>query len=673
MTSNQPVMQNIIGHWRERGLTDVDAAISFANDAYKVIDPSEAADFIEQLLQRWPNHVGITYQAHRTYLWAGRVMEARQLADRHNRLVSEPNNILNARQACVEGRRDEAEALLLSVDSNENDLVSTRWHILKLLGRDQEADDELRPIAQSGIPYQIADMLSYLQFDPSPYPSLVAELERRGIKRPPPLDIPFKCPPPEGTSIAVLPFVNMSNDPDNEFFSDGIAEELLNVLASIPELKVAARTSAFAFKGTNTNISRIAEELGVNHVLEGSVRKAGNQVRVTAQLIQASDGFHLWSANYDRELTNIFAIQDEIAGSIADALKVTLELESGDAGNLTGTNSIEAYEHYLQGMQLWYLRTVDSLNRAISEFEAAIQLDPEFAKAHAGLALTWGVYDGYANFDSQTAQQNTIAAADRALELDPKNVEAMAIKGIVHRARFEYNVSEDLFKKAIQIQPSFASAYQWYGSALFDMGDPEAGILMLQKAWNLDPRSRIIGLNLSTFLDGLGQREEGIKVLHEVLAFAPDFPDAIAQLMLINMFEGKCDEAAVNSKRLAQLLNKQNPALEIYQDVCQSDDLAKREHALDVMMAWPEFDFASPTNPSISYIYDFLNILIRFGEHERVWLFFSTLEKEDVEGLLTGLRGFRTENGIRLQCDPRTDKMAQELGLPLQVKPVTCD
>ena len=476
MASDRPVLQAIIAHWRERGLTDVDSALSYANNAYKVVDPSEAADFLMQILQRWPNHVAMLYQSHRTYLWAGRVLEAGQLADRYNRLVPEQDAILNARQACIEGRRDEAEALLLSIDPNKNDLLSTRWHILKMLGRDQEADDALRPIAQSGIPYQIADMASYLQFDPRPYPSLVAALERQGIKRPPPVDIPFKCPPPEGTSIAVLPFVNMSNDADNEFFSDGIAEEILNVLASIPELKVAARTSAFAYKGTNTNISRIAEELGVNHILEGSVRKAGNQVRVTAQLIKADDGFHLWSANYDRELTNIFAIQDEIAGAIADALKVSLELESGDAGNLTGTNSIEAFEHYLQGMQLWHLRTAKSLPLSIDEFEAAIQLDPEFAKAHAGLAMGWGVIWGYVNTDEKTSYQNALNAADRALELDSKNVEAMAIKGTVFRQQFKYQEADKLFREAIGINPSFASAHQWYGGLLGEMSDPVAGL-----------------------------------------------------------------------------------------------------------------------------------------------------------------------------------------------------
>ena len=474
-------------------------------------------------------------------------------------------------------------------------------------------------------------------------------------------------------SIAVLPFVNMSADTENEFFSDGIAEEILNVLASIPELKVAARTSAFAYKGTNTNISRIAEELGVNHILEGSVRKAGNQVRVTAQLIKADDGFHLWSASYDRELTNIFAIQDEIAGSIADALKVSLNLETGSSGNLTGTNSIEAYEHYLQGMQQWHLRTADSLSQSIIHHEAAIHLDPNFAAAHAGLALAWGVYDGYVNFDGETARQNTLKAADRALELDPQNVEAMASKAIVYQAQLKYRESEELFKQAIFIQPSFASAHQWYGGLLAEMGDPVGGLASFQRAWSLDPRSRIIGLNLSELLDKLNRRAEGIAVLHDVLEFAPDFPDAVNQLMLIHMYGGQCEAAAVDALRLARLLSKQNPALDIYQDICQSEDSIMREQALDAMISWPEHDFADPANPSLTYRYNLVVMLIEYGEFDRLWQFFNSMEEEEVAFLLPFLRGYRTENGIKAQCDPRSDEMSRRHKIPLPVDPVACD
>ena len=362
--SDEELQKELLGYWRERGATDQNAAFSYMNDAYQAIDPSEAADFGINALRRWPNNTNLLYQTHRTLMWAGRILEAKELADRFSRLSSKDNNILQARQACAEGRREDVEAIYNAIDPDDIYGRSERWHILMLLGREREASEVLQPYTDSGVPYQIASLLDYEQFDPTPFPAVMAVLEREGINRPPPVEIPFKCPPPEQVSIAVLPFVNMSADAENEFFSDGISEEILNVLARIPDLKVAARTSAFAYKGSNSSISHIADELGVNHILEGSVRKSGNQVRVTAQLIKADDGFHLWSENYDRELTNIFVIQDEIAGSIADALKVSLELESGTAGNLTGTRSIEAYEHYLKGMSLWHLRTVASLRQS---------------------------------------------------------------------------------------------------------------------------------------------------------------------------------------------------------------------------------------------------------------------------------------------------------------------
>lgn len=671
MASDQPVMQDIIAHWRERGLTDVDSALYYVNGAYQVVDPSIAADFGMQILQRWPNHVAMHYQVHRTLLWAGRVMEARQLMDRYNRLNPAGNTLLNARQACVDGRREEAELLLASIDPNENDLSSERWHILKMLGRDREANDELRPIAQSGIPYQIADMLGYSQFDPSPYPILVTMLERQGIERPPPVEIPFKCPPPEATSIAVLPFVNMSADAENEFFSDGIAEEILNVLASIPELKVAARTSAFAYKGSNTNISRIAEELGVNHILEGSVRKAGNLVRVTAQLIKADDGFHLWSASYDRELTNIFAIQDEIAGSIADALKVTLELEAGDSGNLTGTNSIEAYEHYLQGMQQWHLRTVDSLNRAITQFDAAIAQDPNFAAAHAGLALVWAVYDGYVDFDSTISRKNTTEAANQALKLNPDNVEALTALALLRRSQFRYDEAASLFEKAISLNPSFATAYQWYGGLFGEMSDPEAGLAHYQKAWSLDPRSRIIGLNLALHLDGLGRRIEALELVESVLEFAPDFPDGLVLMLQLQIVTGNCDAVTHYGNRLAAVLKISVNSTAVYYDLCQSADPANRSAAVKTIMAWPKWGFVSARHPALLHSLDTILIFVELEKFEEAWTLIS--RNSDSVYTLGFLRSRQDENTLRFRCDPRVKQLEKELEIPPPVQSLVCN
>ena len=256
------------------------------------------------------------------------------MAARYRRLVPESQTILDARTACAEGDRASVERLLqsfeLSAEARFSQTaggltgISNSWNLIMLLGERAQAEALLRPLEDSGFPYMLAGFLHYPQFDPTPFPGLVRVLEREQVDRPPPVAIPIACPPPEQTSIAVLPFVNMSPDTDNEFFSDGVSEEILNVLAAIPELKVASRTSAFRYKGSDLGIDEIAGELGVTHVLEGSVRKAGNQVRITAQLIQASDGFHLWSETYDRRLDNIFAIQDEIAGNIAEVLEVQL-------------------------------------------------------------------------------------------------------------------------------------------------------------------------------------------------------------------------------------------------------------------------------------------------------------------------------------------------------------
>ncbi len=472
-------------------------------------------------------------------------------------------------------------------------------------------------------------------------------------------------------SIAVLPFVNMSTDADNEFFSDGIAEEILNVLASIPDLKVAARTSAFAFKGTNTNIADIAEELGVTHVLEGSVRKSGNQVRVTAQLIKADDGFHLWSANYDRELTNIFAIQDEIADSIAEALKVSLELTSGSAGNLTGTNSLEAYEYYLKGMSLWHQRTAIGLNAAIDDFEAAITIDPEFAKAHAGLALTWSVIDGYQVMDTKITTANAKAAAERALALDPGSIEGLAVLGAVARVEYQYKVAAEFFEQAMAINPSYATAYQWFGGMLTDMGDINGSIAKYQKAWSLDPRSRIIGNNLAWRLNGVGRDREALKIAKEVLGFAPEFPDGLNLLFNLSILSGDCDAARPYLEKLVKVVGKTHNSTQVYMDLCQSDEPETRALAIQTMLAWSQHDFPDPEAPTLSYLWDMMILFVEFGEFDAAVQLLKAESVEPYDVMLTRTR--ITPNGIRFQCDPRVIRLVEESGIPPSTHPAKCD
>ena len=200
---------------------------------------------------------------------------------------------------------------------------------------------------------------------------------------------------PGPITIAVLPFINISADPEQEYFSDGITEEILNDLAGIRELAVTSRTSAFAFKGKSISIPKIAQELGVAHVLEGSVRKSGDRLRITAQLIEVESDTHLWSATYDRELTDIFAVQDEISANIAAALKVKL-LGAGVASSASRPVVPEAYDLYLRGLDQFAIATLDSYVNAVDYFEQSLEIDPSFVRARAGLgwALAWQVTNG---------------------------------------------------------------------------------------------------------------------------------------------------------------------------------------------------------------------------------------------------------------------------------------
>jgi len=633
------------------------------NTAYTVVDPSQAADFGLEALKRWPNHNRLMYQTHRTLMWAGRILEGKEIADQYSRLYPEDDLLVRARQACAEGRRADVEAIYASLDPNDNPL-SVRWHILKLLGHEKQATEVLRPLAHPGVPYMLSSYLHYNTFDPGPFPEVMAVLEREGVDRPPAVDIPFKCPTPEQTSIAVLPFVNMSTDADNEFFSDGISEEILNVLASIPDLKVAARTSAFAYKGTNTKIAEIAQELGVNHILEGSVRKSGNQVRVTAQLIKVDDGFHLWSDNYDRELTNIFVIQDEIANSIADALKVSLNLSSGAAGNLTGTQSIEAYEHYLRGMSLWHVRTVPTLKQALEEFDTAISLDSGFAKAHAGLALTWAVIEGYVTINLEESQKKSIEAADKALSLDPNSVEALAALGSIAITQFRYSESLEYFDRAIELNPSFSTAYQWKAGLFLVKGDTQSALNEYQQAWILDPRSRITGNNLAVTLHYLGRKEEARKIAGDVLSFAPDFPEVSKILMHMAISDGDCESVEKYGNHLVDVLSKTTNSTPVYIDICQSEDPDLRARGIETILSWPGYEFSLPEDATLSYPEDLVFMLVSLGEFE------AALEiarkNRDYYGhvVLTRLRNDRSANGLKFYCDPRVQELIEQTDVP---------
>jgi len=291
-------------------------------------------------------------------------------------------------------------------------------------------------------------------------------------------------------SIGVLPFVNMSNDPDQEYFSDGIAEELLNALAKLKNLQVAARTSSFAFKGQNLDIGEIGNKLKVDTVLEGSVRKSGNRLRITAQLIDVSNGYHLWSETYDRELTDVFAIQDEITGAIVAALRLHFDTGETPAVAKSEATNIEAYDAYLQGRHQLRGLGVTPQRAALVSFRAATDADPDFAAAWAARGLTVMLLrqtDFRGDIPREEARLLARSNIDRALALDPMQAEAHVAEGMLLADDYKYEAALVSLEKAVSINPSLAEAWTWRGRILGRFGRIKEARKSLLTALKLDP------------------------------------------------------------------------------------------------------------------------------------------------------------------------------------------
>jgi adenylate cyclase len=311
-------------------------------------------------------------------------------------------------------------------------------------------------------------------------------------------------------SIAVLPFVNMSGDAENEYFSDGISEEILNLLVKLPQLRVASRTSSFIFKGKEVSIPTVAAELGVDNVLEGSVRRAGNQVRITAQLIDVSTDSHLWSDTYDREMEDVFAIQDDIAQSIANALEMTLTPKERRAIQYVATSDAKAYDYYLRGRSYMYSMTRRDYDHAISMFQQAIELDAKYALAYAGLADAYSHMYRYADGSRKNAEEAK-TASEKAIALDPDSGEARASRGLALFINEEYAEAQNEFQKAIDLNPNLFEAYYYFGLALTSQGDFEKAVDMYVKAMEVNPADYQSPVFLAQAYASLGRRHDEMK------------------------------------------------------------------------------------------------------------------------------------------------------------------
>ena len=334
-------------------------------------------------------------------------------------------------------------------------------------------------------------------------------------------------------------------------------KELLNVLVQIDGLSVASRTSSFAFKGKNLSIPDIAKTLGVAHIVEGSVRRVDNRLRVTAQLIDVATDRHLWSQTFDREVTDVFAIQDEIARSIADALKVRL---GRAADKKAGTENVEAYELYLLGLYHWNQRTEDGLRTALDFFRRASERDPSFARAFAGLSMTYSLLPGYAAFDPDLANREALISAEKAVALDPNSAEALTALGQSYSNQGRVRESLQAYDRAVAANPRYALARHWKGIVLTTVGRLAEGEVELRAARALDPASLPLQSFLGVNLAQQGRREEALAEALDLLRRAPDYRNGLHQAFVQAAMLGRAHEYVGLLERYFRVIGEE-PAL----------------------------------------------------------------------------------------------------------------
>jgi TolB-like protein/tetratricopeptide (TPR) repeat protein len=339
-------------------------------------------------------------------------------------------------------------------------------------------------------------------------------------------------------SVAVLPFLDMSEKKDQEYFSDGLSEELIDLLTKVPDLRVPARTSSFFFKGKAEDIATIAKKLRVAHVLEGSVRKAGNTIRVTAQLIRADNGYHLWSETYDRELKDVFKVQDDIAGAVVTALKLKLA-PAQRVPTSHRSESVEAYRQYLLGKQLFEHPNKDNLGRAAAAYRQALLLDPGFAAAHAGLAVTEFDLGG----ESRAAAQQALLEAEKAVALAQGLAEAYSTRGFLRFASWDWTGSEADFDRANELDPNDSVGLRRYGELLGALGRLPESIAVEKKAVDLDPLAAWTWQHLSRFQIAAGLLADARESAQHALEINPDSPLARDQLGVATLLAGDGLEA----------------------------------------------------------------------------------------------------------------------------------
>jgi TolB-like protein len=379
--------------------------------------------------------------------------------------------------------------------------------------------------------------------------------------------------PPEEKSIAVLPFVNMSTDPENEFFADGLSEELLNLLARIPELQVTARTSSFAFKGKNEDIRDIGRKLHVAHLLEGSVRKSAAHVRITAQLIRAQDGYHIWSETYDRKLDDIFALQDELAVSVVDVLKVNL---LGAKPQCYETDPV-AFALYLKGNQLLERRDDDSLDKALEAFQQALVLDPNYPAALIGTATVYGRQIHTSKLPTAEGVPMVRALVDKALVASPNCPDVNSVSAFMAGSlEGDWETAQASAEIALKVAPGDARVLRRVASVIAYSGDLQRSVEIAQESVRVDPLNTAGFMSLGVALMRVERWQEARAAFHEAIKLSDKAAAAHGGLAIVALMEGNPELALADVAGETDLLRRDTMTI-LAHHAMGKQELAERE------------------------------------------------------------------------------------------------
>ena len=453
--------------------------------------------------------------------------------------------------------------------------------------------------------------------------------------------------------IAILPFANLSADPNDRYFADGMTEELISTVSRIGELSVISRTSVMRYKDTIMPIGDIGRELSAGSLLEGSVRKAGNKVRITTQLIDAKNDKHLWAQSYDRDLTDIFAIQGDIAEQVAGALKVKLLSKEKEALEQKPTGSPESYSLYLKGRYFWNERTRESVKKAIRYFEEAVRLDPNFALAYSGLADCYLILEDRGWASHAEAGPLTKGYAEKALELDRDLAEAHASLGLVLDEQWDLTGAEKELKRAIALKPNYATAYHWYSSLLASMGKQEEALEFEKRALELDPYSSTFSQGLAIHLLLMGRAREAIAQFEKTVKADPGFDSVHFFKAWAHERVGDFDQAIEEAKKSAETqgnagLGKMSLAA-IYARAGRREQATK---LLEEIQTTPSGDYVSPAWVAL--------VKFSLGENDEAFGWLNKAYQEH-DGFLHDFREFPWCAEYR--TDPRWLEIERKMGL----------